>query len=50
MDQQVVDFIKIHGIIDVIYNCYTEIWNYIEKLEQEIEKDEKGISELLDIL
>lgn len=50
MDQQVVDFIKIHGIIDVIYNCYTEIWIYIKKLELEIEKDEKGISELLDIL
>lgn len=50
MDQQVVDFIKIHGIIDVIYNCYNEIWIYIKKLELEIEKDEKGISELLDIL
>lgn len=50
MDQQVVDFIKIHGIIDVIYNCYNEIWIYIKKLELKIEKDEKGISELLDIL
>lgn len=50
MDQQVVDFIKLHGIIDVIYNCYNEIWIYIKKLELEIEKDEKGISELLDIL
>lgn len=50
MDQQVVDFIKINGIIDVIYNCYNEIWIYIKKIELEIEKDEKGISELLDIL
>lgn len=50
MDHQVIDFIKMHGIIDDAYNFYINIWNYIEKLEQEIEKDEKGISELLDIL
>lgn len=50
MDYQVIDFIIKQGIIDVIYNCYNEIWIYIKKLELEIEKDEKGISELLDIL
>lgn len=50
MDNQVIDFIIKQGIIDVIYNYYNEIWIYIKKLELEIEKDEKGISELLDIL
>ena len=50
MDHQMIDFIKIHGILDDAYNFYNNIWNYIEKLELEIEKDEKGISELLDIL
>lgn len=50
MDYHMVDFIKINGIIDDVYNLYNNIWNYIEKLEQEIEKNEKGISELLDIL
>lgn len=50
MDYHLVDFIKINGIIDDVYNLYNNIWNYIDKLELEIEKDEKGISELLDIL
>lgn len=50
MDYQMIDFIKKNGIIDDVYNLYNNIWNYIDKLEQEIEKDEKGISELLDIL
>lgn len=50
MDYQVIDFIIKQGIIDVIYNYYNEIWIYIKKLELDIEKDEKGISELLDIL
>lgn len=51
MDHQVINFIKINGIIDDAYNFYNNIiWNNIDKLEQEIEKDEKGISELLDIL
>ncbi|WP_303849589.1 NACHT domain-containing NTPase [Apibacter mensalis] len=50
MDYLVINFIIKQGIIDVIYNYYNEIWIYIKKLELEIEKDEKGISELLDIL
>lgn len=50
MDHQMIDFIKIHGILDDAYNFYNNIWIYIKKLELEIEKDEKGISELLDIL
>lgn len=50
MDHQMIDFIKINGIIDDVYNYYNEIWIYIKKLELEIIKDEKGISELLDIL
>ncbi|MXO32486.1 NACHT domain-containing NTPase [Apibacter sp. B2912] len=50
MDHQVIDFIKKNEIIDDAYNFYNNIWNYIDKLELEIDKDEKGISELLDIL